>query len=204
MRLSDWLDIQDRAPDRVYTVTDLSEQPERPLELVLYLAKLVSNSKIDPAHADRIAAALGPGAVRARLAPGGARVRRGEFGETLATAILEEIEGWTVPVPKLRYQIDPEQTQPGTDLLAIQIEGAAIVSLHFAESKLRGVADNRAGVDAHDQLVDDQKKGFADILVFVLQRLLDTGSALAEPMEHYSGRPRCRRRGYIRDLPNIR
>jgi len=182
MHLTDWLERQHRSPDRAYMVADLNERPERPAELLPYLANLMSQAKIDPAHVDRIAAALGWGDVRARLVPGRPSVRRGEFGETIAAAILEEIEGWTVPVPKLRYQIDPEQTQPGTDLLAVQLEGSAIVRLHFAESKLRGGADNRAAVDAHDQLVEDQAKGFADILVFVLARLLDRGSELADPL----------------------
>jgi hypothetical protein len=185
MRLSDWLESQDRAPNRAYAVTDLSERAERPAELLPYLAALLSDAKIDPSHVDRIAAALGFEDVRTRLVPGGPAVRRGEFGETIAAAILEEIEGWRVPIPKLRYQIDPTQTQPGTDLLAVQMDGPAIVGLHFAESKLRSGADNRAAVAAHGQLAEDQKRGFADILVFVLARLLERNSELADPLERY-------------------
>jgi hypothetical protein len=155
--LQDWLVGRQREPERAYGVIDIDETV-RPDDLVAYLAALVRRSKLDPTHVDRIATALGWGAIRARLAPGRPRVRRGEFGEVLAGGVAEEIEGWQVPVPKLRFQIDPEQTQPGTDIVAFMVDRADVTALLFLESKLRGSVDNQAAVAAHSQLSDDQKK----------------------------------------------
>ena len=188
MRLTDWLAEEERAAERVYSVADVTETSDRPADLLQYLAELISRAKIDPIYLDRIVAALGWDAVRARLLPGRPRVRRGEFGEALSTAILEELEDWTVPIVKLRYQVDPEQTQPGTDLLAVSRDGPDIDDILFGESKLRGAIDNRAAVDAHDQLAEDKKKQFADILVFVLARLLEQQSDLIDPLTAYLAR----------------
>jgi len=188
MRLTDWLAEEERAPDRAYAVADIGERFDRPPDLLACLADLMRRAKIDPVHLDRIVAALGWEAVQARLAPGRQRVRRGEFGEALAGAILEELEGWSVPIVKLRYQIDPEQTQPGTDLLAVRVDGREIDDLLFAESKLRGDVDNQAAVDAHAQLVEDRDKEFADILVFVMARLLEQRSSLFEPLTAFLAR----------------
>jgi len=188
MRLTDWLGEDERSPERVYAVADVTESSDRPTDLLPYLADLMARAKIDPIHLDRMVAALGWEAVRARLAPGGSRVRRGEFGEALSTAILEELEGWNVPVVKLRYQVDPEQTQPGTDLFAVSRVGSDIEDILFGECKLRGALDNQAAVDAHDQLAEDKKKEFADILVFVLARLLEQQSDLVNPLTAYLAR----------------
>jgi hypothetical protein len=195
MRLRDWLTEAERAPERSYAVADVTETDDRPADLLPYLAELMARAKIDPIHLERMVASLGWEAVRARLVPGGSRVRRGEFGEALSAAILEELEGWIVPIVKLRYQVDPEQTQPGTDLLALHTDGTDVDDMLFGESKLRGALDNQAAVDAHDQLAEDESKEFADILVFVMARLLEQRSDLIDPLTAYLARRDAAARG---------
>jgi hypothetical protein len=42
------------------------------------------------------------------------KVQRGDFGEALTGAILEQCYKYTIPVVKLRYKQAANQTQPGS------------------------------------------------------------------------------------------
>lgn len=104
------------------------------------------------------------------------RKRLGDFGEILTNALLVEVYGYIVPVPKLRFAISSEQSQPGTDTIAIKRRNGFFSEICFVESKLRTADDNyscRAGVEGYEQLKKDYLKRVPDMISFVLARLHD-------------------------------
>ncbi len=116
--------------------------------------------------------------------------KRGDFGEVLITAILEETLGYVIPVAKLRYKITGNQLLTGTDSLALKLnpEGA-IIEVCFVESKLRTAIkkeeDRMIAVQGCQQLQKDYESKLPDILSFIAQRLWDTKSELFEPFMNY-------------------
>ena len=159
----------------------MAETQPRDAADIAYLANLLSEAKIDPDLLAEVSGLLGW-----RVTPGRPSVRKGEFGEIVIAAILEEFEGYIVPVKKLRYQIDPEQTLPGNDLLCMAFaDDGSLESLLFVECKLRTTRDLPAGTDAHEQLLDDRERGFADILTFIIARLYEQESPLLPLLTDY-------------------
>lgn len=59
--------------------------------------------------------------------------------------------------------------------------------LHFLECKLRTFRDLTAGVEAHNQLLNDRLAGYADTLMFLADRLHETNPVLLEAFERYLG-----------------
>lgn len=188
--LSAWLVWTQRSESAAYEVVDFLEHTVPSDAVVAYLAGKVVSAKFDPTYLLRLAALLGWDAVSNRFVNGRATLKKGEFGEVLAAAQLEECDGWVIPIQKLRYQMDPGQTLPGTDLLAIRLDRdtGAVTQLAFLESKLRLKKDPvgpGAVVEAHNQLAFDRKAAFAGILEFVLARLYEQNSPILEPLERY-------------------
>ena len=157
--LNAWLDFTTRTSKPFpFDVSDLAEHVVPDVDLVRALGQIVLRAKTDPAVLDRMAQVVGWGDATSRLRrsrrPG---VRRGDFGEALACEALEVFESFSVPVRKLRYQMDPEQTLHGTDIVAFKLNGHdRVQDLHFVECKLRTFRNLPAGVEAHQQLVDDR------------------------------------------------
>jgi uncharacterized protein DUF1837 len=113
-------------------------------------------------------------------------IRRGDFGEALTNGILAELEGYTLPIGKLRYKVTANQTLTGTDTLGIKIaERGSISEVSFVESKLRCRPDTFAGVQAYRQLKHDVELALPDIVTFVAARLHDRNDALYEPFADY-------------------
>ena len=85
-----------------FEVTDITETLEVPQ--TAELADLLADSYWGSGYLERLAARYGFDEVRQRflLARSGSRlaVRRGDFGEAVTVAYLQEVEGYTVPVLK--------------------------------------------------------------------------------------------------------
>jgi hypothetical protein len=111
--------------------------------------------------------------------------RRGEFGEVLTAHLLEEFHGYRIPVLKLRSTVVGGQVMPGTDVLALRLEGDVIVQVCYAEAKLRTRRDAGLAVRAAEQLGRDVSKEFPDILGFVSRRLHEHADPLYEPFKTY-------------------
>lgn len=115
---------------------------------------------------------LGWEAARRRYIPQSLSVRRGDVGEMLATAVLEDIAELSVPVKKTRFQLHASSTQPSADVVALELDSASeVVGLHFCEAKLRTSHDASAAEEAHEQLRVWRDQHFADVLIFIAQRL---------------------------------
>jgi hypothetical protein len=181
----EWVAHAMRPNVRAFVTSDFA--PRLPLDepQLDELANLVIDSIADRAVVQRMAELLGDDAALARLAAGRTSVVRGDFGEVFAAACVEILEGWRVPVRKLRFKIDPEQTQPGTDIVAIRMNGDEVDALEFIESKLRTGAGLHVAVEAHEQLRADLEKGFGDILEFTAERLAESQPATYEALLRY-------------------
>jgi hypothetical protein len=195
-----WLDAKLRSQSVLrFLVTDLSERCEVNAEIVHYLGLLVRKAKSDSELLRRMTDVLGWPDAAARVRPSKrSGVRRGDFGEALVCELLEVFDNYAVPIRKLRYQTDPEQTLHGTDIVGFGVgEDGGIQELHFLECKLSTVRALARGVEAHDQLAQDRAQGYADTLLFIGERLWETDRALFEKFEFYlAGRDREERGTY--------
>lgn len=148
-------------------------------DLIDALATLMATNKADPDVTDDLLAAAGWTAAAAPLRKGNIQVRRGDFAEVLAAEAAESVDGLTVPIRKLRYQIDPNQTLPGSDVVAFVLDDSnAIDDLEFVESKYRTNPALDIAVEAHEQLSTDRELGYGTTLNFIAHRLRDTKSSL--------------------------
>jgi hypothetical protein len=152
------------------------------------MAALLVRARSDPFRTRRLLDRLGWHVAGARLQPSRtAQKRHGDFGEVLAVAMLNEFQGIDVPVVKLRYQIDPEQTQPGTDIVGFVFSESdnSIDRLEFVEVKVRTSRGANTVRDAHQQLLEDAAKGFVETLDFLHQRISDDNPDLLDTFENY-------------------
>lgn len=185
--LTAWLGHVNRNPSPYsFEVTDLPEQVSPTPEIVAGLGEIFVRAKAKPEVLERMAQAVGWDDAMVRLRRGRKGVRRGDFGEAVACETLEVFNGLRVPIRKLRYQLDPEQTLPGTDIVGFHLkDDGSIADLHFMECKLRTFRDLPVGVEAHDQLSEDRKAGYADTLMFLAERLDEVEPDLGHALENY-------------------
>ncbi len=112
-------------------------------------------------------------------------VRRGDFGEAVTVAYLKEVEGYTVPISKLRFKIGSNQTLPGTDCVSIKLSGQSLAEVAFVESKLRTSLDLSVAVAGCSQLKKDAESDVPEILTFIARRLRDIDHPLTDLVEGY-------------------
>ncbi len=148
--------------------------------LVEVLAEVLVNAKSDPTVTAELVDAVGWKTAVTALRPGRPAVRRGDFAEAIAAEACEDIDGRVVPIRKLRYQIDSNQTLPGGDIVAFVMadDSARIEDLEFVEVKYRTRPSSGIAVDAHAQLADYHKSGYATTINFLTHRLQETDSYL--------------------------
>lgn len=187
--LTDWIEGLERIPAAsIHFVTvDGTELSDHSPELIADLARRFMEAKSSRAYLEAYADRLGWTVLGQRLAAGPQRVRRGDFGEVVAVGWLEDYANLAVPVKKLRLQINPGQTLPGTDAVGFRVTDGVIERAHFLESKLRTTPAflKDVGTQAYGQLVSDRPGGFLEILQFVHEHLFDIGHPLREPLTVY-------------------
>lgn len=112
-------------------------------------------------------------AILAERMPRSLRARSGELGEILATELVEEVMGYTVPVRRLRYKDGREMALRGDDFIGVRID--AEEHLHFlkGESKSRAVLSRATIKEAREALVRDGGRPTAVSLLFVADRLME-------------------------------
>ena len=143
------------------------------------LALLLNRNKANPSVTAELLERLDWHVAFAPLQSGNLSVRRGDFGEMLAAEAAEAFDGSIVPVRKLRYQIDPSQTLPGSDVVALIVDhNDNIVNLDFIESKYRGNPPSGLAVDAYYQILDDRAERYVTTLNFIAHRLSELDSSL--------------------------
>jgi hypothetical protein len=121
------------------------------------------------------------------------QLQHGDFGEALAIGLVEWSTTQLIPVVKLRYQVDKDQSQHGTDIVAFLLDDDAenIADMEFCEVKVRSSGRSNAkgaALEAHKQLTTDRDLCFADILDFIFQRLDESDPTSAAALERYLSR----------------
>jgi hypothetical protein len=156
------------------------------------LANIVSSAWIDPDLLTNISNEIGWTETRdflLEVPPSNKTAKRGEFGEALTYELLEKMLGFRVPVRKLRYKVTRGQSLPGTDILALKLDGDSISEVCFIECKLRTILDYQAALDAYTQLLRIRTQKYPDIVKFTASRLKESrdklyGSFLAYMLKH--------------------
>jgi hypothetical protein len=192
--LHTWLRKEDRgtAPGNVLAVTDIQEFCERSDDIGQHLSHLVREARFDAGFLASMAEQLGWSRVRddiiTRAMSGNATAKRGEFGEVLVSGILEEFDGYIVPVRKMRFKITPGQSLPATDMLGLALNTDGNISeVLYVESKLRTTRDDMVAVDGYKQLQNDYSSKLPDMLTFVANRLYEWNHPLYESFRDYMG-----------------
>ena len=192
--LEKWLTTADRSPAPYgdFEVVDVAEVDQLSDEVLDYVSDLLRDARVDPAFFRAAAEKLGWDEVDAWLEdsiPAGATARRGQFGEILSAAVLEEFHDYIVPVRKLRYAITAGQSLPSSDVLALLVdEDGEIRDVCFVEAKLRTGADTAFAAMGYRQLRDDYAKRLPDVLRFTGERLYENVDGLFDPFMAYLAR----------------
>ena len=174
-KLSDWLSWTAR-PNSTYhgfDLFDVAEKCDVNETIKQYLIKLVLNASYDLDLLKDMIQTLGWTEANNYIISQHnlERVDRGDFGEILGGALLEEFCGYTIPVQKLRYKPTRSQTLTGTDLIVIKIENRIITELCYVEAKCHTSSNHSAVVDGYKKLVEDYKLETPEALIFVAARL---------------------------------
>jgi hypothetical protein len=193
--LEEWLTSVDRtpAPYSDFGVVDVTELAE-PAEAILdEVSALLRDARVDPSFFRASAQALGWERVEEWLqeaVPVGTTARRGQFGEVLSTAVLEEFHAYVIPLQKLRYAITAGQSLPSTDVLAVAVDedSQTVAEVCFVEVKLRTGPDTGIAAIGYRQLRDDYGRRLPDILRFIAERLHERGDQLFDPFMSYLAR----------------
>ena len=112
-------------------------------------------------------------------------MKKGKFGEMLESTVLEEFFDFVIPIKKWKYAITSDQSLPSTDIVAIKKNDSDVTEISFVESKLTTGDSKRPISEAYKQLVENRDKGFSEILDFIILRLHDEQSPLAEMFIEY-------------------
>ncbi len=193
LAITDWLEGRERnpAPSTHFATIDATEMVPHTDELVDDLSRRVIAAKSSRAYLEKYVGRLSWDFLSQRLAAGPAKLRRGDWGEVVAMAWIEDFSGFIVPVKKLRLQMTPGQSLPGTDAVALEVDQGQVVRCHFLESKLRTTNAflTTVGLEAYRQLEAESQDGFLEILQFVHEWMHNLGHELVEPLtKHLEGR----------------
>lgn len=125
---------------------------------------------------------LGLGAEQARLRrfPTNPSTQKGNLAEIVLAEYVVAASGVVLPVYRLRYNPNIDQSMKGDDVLAFDLE-ADPVRIIVGEAKFRGASSAAAVKEIVEGLVRSHKGGVPVSLQFVADRLFDAGQVdLAE------------------------
>ena len=98
--------------------------------------------------------------------------QKGNFAEIFLAEYLEATSEMQLPVYRLRYNTNPNQSMKGDDVLLFDLD-ADPVRIIVGESKYRGVPDKQSVIDMVDGLMRSNKAGLPISLMFVADRLFE-------------------------------
>ena len=104
--------------------------------------------------------------------PVSATTRKGNFAEVFLAEYLTQTTKASLPIYRLRYNPNPEQSMKGDDVLMFDLDSTPI-RIIVGEAKFRGIPSKQAVLETVDGLVRSNKKGIPVSLMFVADRLFD-------------------------------
>jgi hypothetical protein len=192
--LNEWLNWQPLTPNPYtkFVVIHVDHNQNLSQEVRQHLQELLIRFKVPESLLQRINSRLKWDENRmreqliSRTIPVQSRAKRGEFGEILICALLQQFLQFSVPVPKLWFKFTSGQSLPATDALAIKTDNAGnLQEVCYIESKLRTGTDTAAAIEAANQLFHDTNLEVPDILRFVLTQLDRENHVLADKFVDY-------------------
>lgn len=109
------------------------------------------------------------------LYPQNPTTQKGNFAEVFLAEYLCSTTDAGLPVYRLRYNPNVEQSMKGDDVLLFDMDSDP-VRIIVGESKFRGIPDKKAVTDIVDGLVRSNKAGLPISLMFVSDRLFEAGN----------------------------
>ena len=176
---------------------------QRPDQLYALLAAELQNTRFPQDLFEECAEILGieySGQLIRSVTPTNPNMRLGYFGEMVADRCLQEFDGCWILLQKPSFAIAPNQSLPGTDVLAAFVNDGEIETLVFVEAKVRTGRDRRVVLQAARQAIADSQNEFASIIAFVVRRLHESNDHMFRPFLNYLER---RRSGTLDDLPYV-
>ncbi|HYU56245.1 MAG TPA: Hachiman antiphage defense system protein HamA [Candidatus Dormibacteraeota bacterium] len=175
-KLASWLrsSFRSSSPYKTFDVVDINEHRPLTIEVKSLLKTIIASALYDIDFLTIVAESLGWDTVQKMLTerrPKVKNLRYGDFGEIITNAILADFFGYIIPVQKLRYRIETDQSLPGTDSIALKVVSGAITDVSFVESKLRSGQDTSKAVEGYHQLAADYVEDFFGFTTFVLSRM---------------------------------
>lgn len=161
----------------------LSEMNGARASLVPYLRNLLTTHHASPEALKRNAelrnaiAQLGFGANQAKLRrfPASPTTQKGNLAEIVLAEYIVASTGLTLPVYRLRYNPNVDQSMKGDDVLAFDLDSDP-VRIVVGEAKFRGTASAAAVTEIVEGLVRSHKSGVPASLQFVADRLFEQGN----------------------------
>jgi hypothetical protein len=155
--IEEWLEYG--TPRSTYTRfrhAPLSERADGRDHIFEPLAKTIFIHHNDPEEYKEIVAELGyeQAAQEFDKRPRDDKTRKGNFGEILASEYLRQVEGYDLPVYRLRWNTNPDTSMRGEDILAFKLgnpDGTGR-EICVTEAKVLSRYDKRVVKSAHKQL----------------------------------------------------
>ncbi len=120
------------------------------------------------------------------LYPQNPTTQKGNFAEVFLAEYLCMTTEAELPIYRLRYNPNVEQSMKGDDVLLFDLDSDP-VRIIVGESKFRGTPNKQAVIDIIDGLVRSHKAGLPISLMFVADRLFEAGnSELAKKVQNCS------------------
>ena len=135
-----------------------------------------------------------------RATPTNPNMRLGYFGEVIAAGCLRDFDGCRVLIQKPSFAIAPNQSLPGSDVLAAIVNTGEIEALIFVEAKVRTTRDKDVIIQGARQSISDSQDEHASMIGFVLRRLHESQDEAFLPFLNYL---KGRQDGTVNDLPYV-
>lgn len=112
---------------------------------------------------------------KVRLFPETPNTQKGNLAEVVLAEYVVATEGATLPIYRLRYNTNIDQSMKGDDVLAFDF-GEAPVRVIVGEAKFRAISDTATVKDIVSALSRSQKGGIPVSLQFVAERIYESGN----------------------------
>jgi Cap4 SAVED domain len=153
-------------------------------EMVNYLRRALVDQHASPEALKRTAMqraaieqlGLGPAAAALRRFPTNESTRKGNLAEIVLAEYVVASTKLALPVYRLRYNTNVDQSMKGDDMLAFDLDSDP-VRVVVGEAKFRAAAQGTTVAEIADALLRSQKAGVPASLQFVADRLFDEGDA---------------------------
>jgi hypothetical protein len=171
----DWCDCNDET-DKKKVFSKYTEKPKCRNQILIRLGKIVRSHYDNPDHILEDISRLGyPAAseILKALLPKSKIARSGDLGEILASELVEEKYGFTIPVRRMRYKDGREVALRGDDFIGID-------NRHGKLRLLKGEAKSRMNLSIttlNSALTSLNRNGgrcTPDSLLFIANRLLES------------------------------